>query len=74
MHINSEVDLDRGVATRVENLARDDAWAVTFMPMPMPKTVCRTNVWNKIYKIVQHEICIILAGRGMGVNITARCR
>ena len=37
--------------------------------MPMPKTVCRTNVYNKI---VQLEVCVFCSGRGMGMNITAQ--
>ena len=24
------------------------SWAATFLPMPMPKTVCRTSVYNKM--------------------------
>ena len=38
-------------------------WAVTFIPMPMPKRVCRTFSWNKW---VQHEVCIVFVGRGHG--------
>ena len=36
--------------------------------MPMPKPVCRTNLYNKI---LQLEICRTFSGRGMGMNITA---
>ena len=41
------------------------SWAVTFIPMPMPKTVCRTYLWNII---VQQEVCRTYSGRGMGMN------
>ena len=41
---------------------------VPFIPMPMPKPVCRTNLYNNI---VQLEVCITFSGRGMGMNITA---
>ena len=27
--------------------ASDEKWAATFIPMPMPKIVCRTNSQNK---------------------------
>ena len=39
--------------------------------MPMPKPVCRTNVYNKI---VQLEVCRTFSGRGMGINGTAQYR
>ena len=45
-------------------------WAVTFIPMPMPKTFCTTYLYNKI---VQLEVCKTCSGRGMGMNITAHC-
>ena len=38
-------------------------WAVTFIPMPMPKTVCRTHVYNKW---VQQEVRRTLFGQGYG--------
>ena len=38
-------------------------WAATFIPMPMPETVCRTNVYDKI---VQLEVCIFFVGQGYG--------
>ena len=44
-------------------------WAVKFIPMPMPKRVCRTNMCKQI---VQLEVCIFFGGRGMGTNITAQ--
>ena len=44
-------------------------WVVIFTPMPMPKTVCRTNLYNKI---VQLEVRRTFSGRGMGMNITAQ--
>ena len=44
-------------------------WAVTFIPMPMPKIFGITNVYNNI---VQLEYCITCSGRGMGMNITAQ--
>ena len=47
------------------------AWAVTFIPMPMPKTVCKTHLHNKI---VQLEVCRTFSDKGMGMNITAQCR
>ena len=37
--------------------------------MPMPKPVCRTNLYNKI---VQLEVCRTFSGRGMGINGTAQ--
>ena len=43
-------------------------WAVPFIPMPMPKPVCRTKLYNKI---VQLEVCRTFSGRGMGINGTA---
>ena len=43
-------------------------WAVTFIPMPMPKRVCRTYYETKW---VQYEVCRTLFGRGVGMNITA---
>ena len=43
--------------------------AVPFIPVPMPKPVCRTCL-NK--KWVQFEVCITFLGRGRGTNITAR--
>ena len=36
-----------------------EQWAVTCVPMPMPKTVCRTCLHNKI---VQLEVCITFSG------------
>ena len=45
------------------------SWAVTFIPMPMPKTVCRTTLYNKM---IQLEVCTTFSGRGMGMNITAQ--
>ena len=44
-------------------------WGVTFIPMPMPNTVCITFSYNKW---VQSEVCRTLFGRGMGMNITAQ--
>ena len=41
------------------------------MPIPMPKTVCRTNSCDKI---AQLEVCVTFSGRGVGTNITARNR
>ena len=41
---------------------------MTFIPVPMPKTVCRTIVCNKI---VQLEVFRTFSGRGMGMNITS---
>ena len=38
--------------------------AVTFTPMPMPKTLCRTILSNKT---AQQEICRTCSGRGMGL-------
>ena len=46
-------------------------WAATFTPMPMPKIVCRTILYNKI---VQKDVCIAFSGRGMGMDITAHSR
>ena len=46
--------------------AGSNGWAVTFMPMPVPKTVCRTTLCNNI---VQLEVCITFSGRGMGMKI-----
>ena len=47
-------------------------WAVPFIPMPMPKPVCRTKLYNRI---VQLEVCRTFSGRGMGINGTAQfCR
>ena len=40
-----------------------------FIPMPMPKPVCRTKLFNKIVNL---EVCLTCSGRGMGMNITAR--
>ena len=37
--------------------------------MPMPKPVCRTNMYNKI---VQLEVRRTFSGRGMGINGTAQ--
>ena len=37
--------------------------------MPMPKPVCRTNLYNQI---VQLEVCRTFSGRGMGINGTAQ--
>ena len=37
--------------------------------MPMPKPVCRTNLYNKI---IQLEVCRTFSGRGMGINGTAQ--
>ena len=37
--------------------------------MPMPKPVCRTNLYKKI---VQLEVCRTFSGRGMGINGTAQ--
>ena len=37
--------------------------------MPMPKPVCRTNLYDNI---VQLEVCITFSGRGMGINGTAQ--
>ena len=39
------------------------------MPMPMPEPVRRTYLTNKW---VQHEVCIVLLRRGMGMHITAQ--
>ena len=50
------------------NIADNLCWAVTFIPMPMPKTVCVPNLYNKL---VQLEVCNTCLGRGMGTNITA---
>ena len=36
--------------------------------MPMPKPVCRTDLYNKI---VQLEVCRTFSGRGTGINGTA---
>ena len=36
--------------------------------MPMPKPVCRTQLYNKV---VQLEVCRTFSGRGMGINGTA---
>ena len=44
-------------------------WAVTFIPMSMPKTVCRTYSYNKIIQLV---VCGAFSGRGMGTTITAQ--
>ena len=44
------------------HMAACRAWAVIFIPMPMSKTVCGTNMYNKL---VQLEVCIFLSGRGM---------
>ena len=44
-------------------------YAVPFIPMPMPKPVCRTNSYNKI---LQLEVRRTFSGRGMGMNITAQ--
>ena len=46
------------------------SWAVTFIPMPMPKTVCMTNLHSNL---VQLEVCITFSGRRMGMNIAAQC-
>ena len=46
-------------------------WAVTFIPMPMPKTVCITNWYNNV---VQLEVCRTCSGSGMGISITAHRR
>ena len=43
--------------------------AVPFIPMPMPKPVCRTKLYNKI---VQLEVCRTFSGRDMGINGTAQ--
>ena len=43
--------------------------AVPFIPMPMPKPVRRTKLYNKI---VQLEVCRTFSGRGMGINGTAQ--
>ena len=48
-------------------VASCQSWAVTFIPMPMPKTVCTTNLYNKT---VQLEVCRTFPGRGMGMNIS----
>ena len=48
------------------------SWAVTFIPMPMPKRVCITFSENKW--VHEKEVCIIILGRGMGMNITAQFR
>ena len=37
--------------------------------MPMPKPVCRTNLYSKV---VQLEACRTFSGRGMGINGTAQ--
>ena len=39
-------------------------WAVTFIPMPMPKTVCITNVYNEIARL---EVCVELIRAGVWV-------
>ena len=36
------------------------SWVVTFIPTPMPKTVCITNLYNKM---VQLEVCWTCSGR-----------
>ena len=43
-------------------------WAVTFIPMPMPKTVCRTTSCKNMLHL---EVCVFLSGRDLGMNITA---
>ena len=40
-----------------------------FIPVPMPKPVCRTKLYDKI---VQLEVCRTFSGRGMGINGTAQ--
>ena len=44
-------------------------WAVTFIPMPMPKRVCRALSWNEW---VQYKVSINNFGRSMGMNVTAQ--
>ena len=47
------------------------ACAVPFIPMPVPKPVCRTCLNNKRVR-GQYEVCTTFLGRGMGMNITAQ--
>ena len=42
-----------------------------FIPMPMPKPVCKTPL-NSMW--VQYEVRITFLGRGMGMNITAQVK
>ena len=65
----------RGSASETRPFSRGESapvklvlWAASFMPMPTPKTVRMTIVYNKIVKL---EVCITFLGRGMGMNITA---
>ena len=51
-----------------ENKQSNETRAVPFIPMPMPKPVCRTHLYNKI---VQLEVCRTFSGGGMGINGTA---
>ena len=44
--------------------------AVTFVPMPVPKTVSVTT--QLFRKWVQNEMCKTCWGRGMGMNVTAQ--
>ena len=46
----------------------ETTWAVTFIPMPKPKRVCRT-VLNS--KWAHYEFNTAFFGRGMDVNIPA---
>ena len=45
--------------------------AVPFIPKPMPKPVCRTNLYNKIVLL---EVCRTCSGRGIGINGTAQLK
>ena len=36
----------------VDGANNDVLWAVTFIPMPMPKTACNRNSYNKIVQLV----------------------
>ena len=67
--VSGESSLPKHKNRLVSNTPQIHDWAVTFIPMPVPKPVCRTLVDNKR---VQYEVCRTFRGMGMGMNIAAQ--
>ena len=56
-------NMQHATKSQAEREVRARYWAVPFIPMPMPKPVCRSNLYSKIVLL---EVCKILFGQGYG--------